>query len=210
MKDSRIVLIASVIGVVLGVAIISGGTYAFFKAQGGESSEADVSGKVNTVDEFNFQIDGSLSLNANPESLPENGSNLVNTVNAKARLKANDSGEDTSYNYYVYLRVNNNNFVHTKEDTPEVVLKVVKPDGTEVTNISGLTYDASLGFDMTEVAPGTYLVASDVITSNDSTKFLEENWTITLTYLNLNFDQSGNYGHSMGVDVLLKKEAIGG
>lgn len=211
MKDgnNKLLVIVSVIGVVLVVAAATGVTYAFYKAQGGDTSTSDVNGKVNTVDEFNFSIDGSLSLDANPESLPENGSNVVNSVTAKARLKANNSGNAASYNYFVYIRVNSNNFVYTNGTTPEIVLNVVKPDGSTVTNISGLTYAASLGFDMTTVSPGTYLVASDVITSSDSTNFLEEEWNFTLTYLNLNFDQSANYDHSMNVEVLLKKEAIG-
>ena len=64
------------------------------------------------------------------------------------------------------------------------------------------------GFDVTTQS-GLFNIANNYqITSNSSTTATIHEWTVTLTYLNQAYDQSGNFAKSMEVGVLLQKEEV--
>ena len=162
-----------------------------------------------SVDTLKFIEGDPLSLDATSSTLKEDGTNLVKSSKFSASLLANNNKNTATMNYYVYLQIPENTFVYTDGSTPEIILTVTNPNGDEVTNIDGLTYgtfSGISGFDVTTKSGLFNIANSYEITSNSSDNATIQDWQFTLTYLNLGFDQSGNYGHSMSTKVIMSKE----
>ena len=162
-----------------------------------------------SVDTLKFIEGDPLSLDATSTTLKEDGTNLVKSSKFSASLLANNNNKTATMNYYVYFQIPENTFVYTDGSTPEIILTVTNPNGDEVTNIDGLTYgtfSGISGFDVTTKSGLFNIANSYEITSNSSDNATIQDWQFTLTYLNLGFDQSGNYGHSMSTKVIMSKE----
>ena len=118
----------------------------------------------------------------------------------------------------VYFKINSNGFTYTTDDQkPEILLTITNPAGQAVTSIEGLTYKSNVttttssgtqtvsGFDITNKT-GTFAIASEYpITSNSSTSFTTQNWTITATFINLDTDQQANAGQTMNAEIIIQK-----
>ena len=208
-KNNKILYFLGVLIVGIFIVLIVRFTYAYLAANVNEAS-GNVIVDSDETDNLKFEIGGPLSINATPTTLPENGENLVDTTTATAKLLANETNNTAEYNYWVYFTISNNTFIYSDGSTPEIILTVTDPEGNPVTNIEGLTYgtfNGVAGFDVT-TQNGTFTVANGhTITSNSSTEKTNQTWTLTLTYLNLSFDQSANYGNSMTTEVKMQKEA---
>ena len=165
-------------------------------------------GSTDTVDDFKFELGNPLKINATPTTLKENGTNYTTSTTAKALLKANSTKKTATFNYYVYFQIKSNTFIYSDGSTPEIILTVTSPNGDEITSIDGLTYgtfNGVSGFDIT-TKKGLFNIANNhEITSNSSTTYTTQSWTIKITYLNLSIDQSANFGNSMGVNVYITK-----
>ena len=172
------------------------------------SAKTDVMGSSDTVDDFKFELGDPLKIDATPTTLKENGTNYVTSTTAKALLKANSTKKTATYNYYVYFQIASNTFTYSDGSTPEIILTVTSPNGDEITSIDGLTYgtfNGVSGFDIT-TKKGLFNIANNhEITSNSSTAYTTQSWTIKITYLNLSIDQSANFGNSMEVNVYITK-----
>ena len=206
-KNNKVLSILSVLIIGLFFILITRVTYAYL-APIINKAQVDVIGSTDTVDDLKFELGSALKINATPTTLKENGTNYVTSTTAKALLKANSTKNTATYNYYVYLQIASNTFKYTNGTTPEIILTVTSPTGDEVTSIEGLTYgtfSGVSGFDITTKS-GLFAIANAYsITSNSSTAYTTQSWTIKITYLNLSTDQSANFGNSMGVNALIKK-----
>lgn len=209
-KSNKFLYILSVLIVGVFFILIARVTYAFL-APIINNAQTNIVIKGDTVDEFKLKVGNPLKLDATPTTLKENGTNYTTSTTATASLKANSTKNTATYNYYLYFQIENNTFTYTSETTPEIILTITNPNGEEVTSIEGLTYgtfNGVSGFDVT-TQNGLFNIANNYsITSNSSTTATIHEWTITLTYLNQAYDQSGNFGKSMEVGVLLQKENI--
>ena len=209
-KSNKFLYILSVLIVGVFFILIARVTYAFL-APIINNAQTNIVIKGDTVDEFKLKVGNPLKLDATPTTLKENGTNYTTSTTATASLKANSTKNTATYNYYLYFQIENNTFTYTNGTTPEIILTITNPNGEEVTSIDGLTYgtfNGVSGFDVT-TQNGLFNIANNYsITSNSSTTFTNQVWNITLTYLNLPIDQSGNFGKSMGVNILLQKEEI--
>ena len=207
-KKNKLLYFLGVLIIGVFIVLIVRVTYAFLGANINEARE-NVVVDSDTTDNLQFSIGDPLVINATPTTLPENGANLVDESVATATLLANSTNDTAEYSYYVYFTISNNTFTYTDGSTPEIILTVTGPDGNPVTNIDGLTYgtfNGVAGFDVT-TQNGTFTVASNyAITASSSTDATKHDWTFTLTYLNLSFDQSGNYGNSMTTEISMTKE----
>ena len=207
-KKNKMLMFLGVLIIGVFIALIARFTYAYLAASINEARE-NVTINSDETDKLDFEIGEPLSIDATPTTLPENGANLVDTTTAKAILTANSTNNTAEYTYWVYFTISNNTFIYSDGSTPEIILTVTDPDGNPVTNIEGLTYgtfNGVAGFDIT-TQNGTFAIASDyAITSNSSTQATEQTWNFTLTYLNLSYDQSANYGNSMTTEVSMMKE----
>ena len=207
-KKNKLLYFLGVLIIGVFIVLIVRVTYAFLGANINEARE-NVVVDSDTTDNLQFSIGDPLVINATPTTLPENGANLVDESVATATLLANSTNDTAEYSYYVYFTISNNTFTYTDGSTPEIILTVTGPDGNPVTNIDGLTYgtfNGVAGFDVT-TQNGKFTVASNyAITASSSTDATKHDWTFTLTYLNLGFDQSGNYGNSMTTEISMTKE----
>ena len=209
-KSNKFLYILSVLIVGVFFILIARVTYAFL-APIINNAQTNIVIKGDIVDEFKLKVGNTLKLDATPTTLKENGTNYTTSTTATASLKANSTKNTATYNYYLYFQIENNTFTYTSGTTPEIILTITNPNGEEVTSIEGLTYgtfNGVSGFDVTTQS-GLFNIANNyIITSNSSTTATIHEWTVTLTYLNQAYDQSGNFGKSMEVGVLLQKEEI--
>ena len=206
-RNNKLLYFLGVLIIGLLIILIVRITYAYLGASINEA-KGNITLNSDDVDELKFDIGDPLSINATPTTLPENGENLVSSSTSSASLLANTTNVTAEYGYYVYFKISNNSFIYSDGSTPEIIL-TVKQGENEITNIEGLTYgtfNGVSGFDIT-TAEGLFNVASSYsITSNSSTNATVQEWTFTITYLNLGFDQSANFGNSMTTEVILKKD----
>ena len=207
-KNNQVLYVLSILIIGILLLLIARITYAYL-APRIQNALGNVTTISDTVDDFKLELGRPLSLNASPTSLPENGENLVVTSTEIAKLKANSTKKTAKYNYYLYLQITNNTFKYSDGTTPEIILTITDPSGNEITSLDNLTYgtyNGVSGFDVT-TKTGLFAIANNYeITSNSSTTYTEHDWNITLTYLNLNIDQSGNYGNSFETKLYLQKE----
>ena len=206
-KSNKLLSILSVLIIGVFFILIARVTYAYL-APVFNSAKTDVMGSSDTVDDFKFELGDPLKIDATPTTLKENGTNYVTSTTAKALLKANSTKKTATYNYYVYFQITSNTFTYSDGSTPEIILSITSPNGDEITSIEGLTYgtfNGVSGFDIT-TKKGLFNIANNhEITSNSSTSYTTQSWTIKITYLNLSIDQSTNFGNSMKVNVYITK-----
>ncbi len=206
-KNDKTLLILSIIIVVVAILLVSRIAYAFLTMR-----VNDVISKVHLnsdlVDELKFKIGNPLSLDITTNSLKEGEPAVMVSSTNQVTLKANESDNQASYTYYVYIDIPENTFEYTKNtDTPELLLKVTGPDG-EVTSLSGLEYKTQneiSGFDITTHQGLIEVAANFPITSNSSMTNTIQEWTFNLYYLNLDHDQSANYGNHIKTRIGLTK-----
>ena len=193
-KKKTIIAISATLALIL---LVATATFAYFQADLGNNKEVDVT--VSTVpktDLLSFSVGDPLALQADETSFVKGGDSASDTTNVKALLTAG-AGTSTKY-YYVYLLISRNEFLYTQdENTPELILTITSPDGTELTTIDGLTYKTVTdgkgttikGFDIT-TKKGAITIANNRKITTTST--IEEQWDVTVTLVNYDVNQINN------------------
>ena len=213
-KNKKQVLILSIVAVVTLIALVVGATYAYFKAQGGTGSSTEVKVTTYTTDMLTFTTGSAISLYADQSSFGQEKGSLSGETFAKATLVANNKTNEATDNYYVYFNIENNTFKYTlSEDKPELILTVTGPDGNEVTEISGLTHKvvqdrenkSISGFDVTTTNGLITIANKKTITATPSK---EEQYTLKLTFVNYEGDQTANAKSTLSAKVMIQKEEI--
>ena len=210
-KKAKIISMIAIIALVLTVVTA---TYAYFQAQTGEGSQTDVKITSSTVDTLSFETGSSLAFTADQDTFANGKASLSDTTFAKAILTANNKTNSATNNYNLYLNIADNNFTYTQgTDTPELLLQIVDASNNSITSIDGLEYktvtdnkNTSIsGFDITNKTGLINLFINRAITTT-STK--TEEWTIKITFVNYNKDQSGNAGKSFDGQILISKDTF--
>ena len=213
-KSKKQALILSIVAVVTLITLIVGATYAYFKAQGGTGSSTDVKVTTYTTDMLTFTTGSAISLYADQTSFGQEKGSLSGETFAKATLVANNKTNKATDNYYVYFNIENNTFKYTLgEDNPELILTVTGPDGNGVTEIPGLTHKvvqdrenkSISGFDVTTTNGLITIVNKKTITATPSK---EEQYTLKLTFVNYEGDQTGNTTSGLSAKVMIQKESM--
>ena len=196
-KKTKIISMISIIALVLTLVTA---TYAYFQAQTGEGSQTDVKITANTVDTLSFETGGTLSLSLDQENFAQGKGNQSGSTFASAILSANNKTNNATEHYYLYFIINNNSFIYTQEeDKPEVLLQITAKNGDEITSINNLTYKTVTdgngttikGFDITTKTGLITILDNREITT---TSTLEEEWNVTVTFVNYDANQSDNAG----------------
>ena len=213
-KSKKQALILSIIAVVTLIALVVGATYAYFKAQGGTGSSTDVKVTTYTTDMLTFTTGSAISLYADQSSFGQEKGSLSGETFAKATLVANNKTNEATDNYYVYFNIENNTFKYTLgNDKPELILTVTAPDGSEVTSLPGLTHTtvqdrenkSISGFDVTTTNGLITIANKKTITATPSK---EEQYTLKLTFVNYEGDQTANATSTLSAKVMIQKEPI--
>ena len=210
-KKTKIISMISIIALVLTVITA---TYAYFQAQTGEGSQTDVKITSNTVDTLSFETGSSLAFTAEQDTFANGKASLSDTTFAKAILTANNKTNTATNNYNLYLNISDNNFTYTQDtNTPELLLQITDASNNSITSIDGLTYktvtdnkNTSIsGFDITNKTGLINLFTNREITTT-STK--TEEWTVKITFVNYNKDQSANADKSFAGQILISKDTF--
>lgn len=209
-KNREIVLITTIVFLAV---IVIGTTYAFFKVQGENGGSTDVKANANTVDNFTFETGDPLLFTANQFTFNKGNGNKSASTYAKATLTANNKTKNVTDHYYLYLSITSNSFYYTQGSTPELLLNIFDNSGNEITSLEKMEYvtvtDASgkslSGFDVTAKSGLIKILDNREITTTSS---ISEQWNITLTFVNYDFDQSPNAGKNFKAKLMIQKNEI--
>ena len=204
----------SAIALVALAMLVVGATYAYFQNQYGSASNANVKVTTYTTDMLTFETGSNISVTAGQDDFASGKGNRTGSTFARATLQANNKTNTATANYYMYLNIENNTFTYTNTGTPELILQVVdKNSGNQVTSITGLDYvtvtdgkNTSIsGFDITTKKGLIALFSNKEISASPKTV---EEYTITITLVNHNFDQNVNTGKILNGKLIIQKEKI--
>ena len=213
-KEKKKVKLFSAIALVALALLVVGATYAYFQSQYGAASNANVKVTTYTTDMLTFETGSNINITAGQDDFASGKGNKIGQTFARATLQANNKTNTATANYNVYLDIENNEFSYTNTDTPELLLQVVdKTSGNPITSITGLVYktvtdgkNTSIsGFDITNKSGLITILNNKEISA--SPKTIEE-YTITITFINHNYDQNVNAGKSFNSKVIIQKERL--
>ena len=216
-KNKKNAIVLSIVAVVTLIALVVGATYAYFKAQGGTGSSTEVKVTTYTTDMLTFTTGNAISLYADQSSFGSDKGSLSGETFAKATLVANNKTNEATDNYYVYFNIENNTFKYTLgEEKPELILTVTGPDGSEVTSLPGLVYKTVQdrenktvkGFDVTTTNGLITIANKKTISATQATPSKEEQYTLKLTFVNYDGDQTGNATSTLSAKVMIQKEPM--
>ena len=216
-KNKKNAIVLSIVAVVTLIALVVGATYAYFKAQGGTGSSTEVKVTTYTTDMLTFTTGNAISLYADQSSFGQEKGSLSGETFAKATLVANNKTNEATDNYYVYFNIENNTFKYTLgEEKPELILTVTGPDGNEVTSLPGLVYKTVQdrenktvkGFDVTTTNGLITVANKKTISATQATPSKEEQYTLKLTFVNYEGDQTANATSTLSAKVMIQKEPI--
>ena len=213
MEKKKVKLFSAIALVALALLVV-GPTYAYFQNQSGSASNADVKVTTYTTDVLTFETGDAINISADQEKFAQGKGNQTGSTFARATLQANNKTNTATANYYMYLNIENTSFTYTKTGTPELILQVVdKTSGNPVTSITGLDYvtitdgkNTSIsGFDITTKKGLIALFSNKEISASPKTV---EEYTITITLVNHNFDQNNNTGKNLNGKLMIQKEKV--
>ena len=213
MEKKKIKLFSAIALVALALLVV-GATYAYFQNQYGAASNANVKVTTYTTDMLTFETGSNISITAGQDDFASGKGNKIGQTFARATLQANNKTNTATAKYNVYLNIENNTFTYTNTGTPELLLQVInKTTGNPVTSITGLVYktvtdgkNTSIsGFDITNKSGLITILNNKEISA--SPKTIEE-YTITITFINHNYDQNINTGKSFNSKVIIQKERL--
>ena len=210
-KKKRMIIIVSVLVLFIGVSF----AYVVAQISGGAIGNANIT--ADTTDNLKFSVNKDISLNPTQFNVTEGGGGLSDSAVGTASLLANSTNNTFSTTYYVYFNINSNNYVYTTEDQkPEIVLTILDPNNNPVTELpnNDLTYVTAENADGTTVSGFDITTANDLfniaslypISSTSSTEATIQNWTFTVTFINLTTNQTENGGKTLNAEVILSKE----
>ena len=222
-QNKRKSIIYLTIGVLTLIALIAGATYAYFQAQTENNAVANLNTTTGTTDNLTFSTDGNILINASADNCGENMGDRVSTATANATLIPNNTTNNASDTYNVYLAIKENTFVYTTgESTPELILSV-KKDGEyyqiknedQKENISiqykkkgqeALTTETIKGYDITTKDGLIKIAEGETITANEKQEI--DNWEIKIILKNLISDQNNNTGKTFNGKIIIQKEKL--
>ena len=210
-KRKKLIIIVSILVVFIGI------TFAYIVAQISGSAIGNANITADTTDNLDFSIDKDINLNPNQFNVVEGGGGLSDTATGTASLLANSTNSSATFDYYVYFLINTNEYIYTTEDNkPEIVLTITDPEGNPVTKLanSDLKYveaenaDGTItkGFDITTASGLINIASLYEITSNSSVDATVQDWTFTVTFINLDTNQTENGGKTLNAEIILSKD----
>ena len=207
-NNKKKALVLSIVGVVTLILVVVGATYAYFTAQGGAGANADVNTQTYTTDNLSFQVGSAINITANEEDFDQSAGNKSGSTYARAILTANNATNNATRNYYVYLNIESNDFEYTTEDSQaELLLKVIAPDGSEVTTLGSLERKTSggvTGFDITTKI-GSITIADNY--EIVSTGTVTQEWQVEVIFANLDADQNANAGKNFSANLIIREDS---
>ena len=160
-----------------------------------------------------FSSGNALSLHATTDNFNATSSNLTDTTNPSVRLIASNKTNNASTTYYAGVIINENTFTYsTDNNTAELILTILDENGNPVQTssdtLSYVTVNGVSGFDITGKTGAFNIVTEHPISTTSSTTGTTHTWTFTLTFVNLDTDQSVNENATLDMEVVLQRDLI--
>ena len=194
------------VGIITLLLFVGGATYAYFAFSSAGSISGNMNIISNTVDNLIFNVEKDIYINANLDNFGQGMADLHDDTDATATLIPNNSTNEATAMYNIYLIIEANDLEYTTEDhTPELLLNVTDPNGNPVENITGLVHHEN-GFDIT-TRTGGFLIASDyVINSQDIATV--QTWNVEITLANLDSNQNDNMNKTFSAKLYLTQDKM--
>ena len=194
------------VGIITLLLFVGGATYAYFAFSSAGSISGNMNIISNTVDNLIFNVEKDIYINANLENFGQGMTDLHDDTDATATLIPNNSTNQASAMYNIYLIIEANDLEYTTEDhTPELLLNVTDPNGNKLENITGLVHHEN-GFDIT-TRTGGFLIASDYVI-NASNIAEVQTWNVEITLANLDSNQNANMNKTFSAKLYLTQEKM--
>ena len=180
---------------------------------------ADISDDVNTQGETTasgdtliFSSGNTLSLHATTDNFNATSGNLTDTTNPSVRLIASSRTNNATATYFAGIRIYENTYTYSSGTTAEVILTVRDENGALLEASSDelpyVTVNDVSGFDITGKTGAFNIAIDHPISTTSSTNGTTHTWTFTLTFVNLETDQSINENASIDMEVVLQQDRI--
>ncbi len=122
------------IGIFALLLTIIGATFAYFAADLGGGTNANINASTGTTDSLTFDAGDPIRIHASLENFAEGMESLKGSTTATATLKANNTTNQATGKYNIFFIIDDNDFVYSTEDgQAELVLKV-----TDTYRVSGI------------------------------------------------------------------------
>ncbi len=213
-ENVRKVILAILFVLILVVIALFIGRFTYSYLGPAPTDELTGTGEVTpSGDTIIFSKGNDLSLSASTDNFHTGSGNLTDTTNPQVRLIASSDTNNASTTYYAGIRIYENTYSYsTDNNTAELILSVYDENGNLLQASSDaldyVTVNGVSGFDITGLT-GAYNIAIDhPISTTSSTNGTTHTWTFTLTFVNLDTDQSINETANLEMEVVLQKDRI--
>lgn len=212
-ENVRKVILAILFVLILVVIALFIGRFTYSYLGPAPTDELTGTGEVTpSGDTIIFSKGNDLSLSASTDNFHTGSGNLTDTTNPQVRLIASSDTNDASTTYYAGIRIYENTYAYSSGTTAELILSVYDENGTLLEassdTLSFVEVGGVKGFDITGLT-GAYNIAIDhPISTTSSTNGTTHTWTFTLTFVNLDTDQSINETANLEMEVVLQKDRI--
>ena len=213
MEKKKVKLFSAIALVALALLVV-GATFAYFTAQGGDPTSANLNVTTYTTDVLTFATGDAVSLKADHTTIGKDKGSVSGTTYASALLTANNKTNKAVEHYYLYLNIENNTFTYSVQDNkPELIMTITDKDGNEVKNIEGLTYTEVRdrtnkkisGYDITTKSGLVTIFNNREITAEPKA---EDKWNITITFVNYEANQNANAGKVLSTKLIIQKNEL--
>ncbi len=210
MDNKKNTILLTVIAVATLLVAVVGATFAYFTAQGGSTSQADIIVKTGTAASSAFGTYTAISIYADQNNFAEDkgdqtgsSTGTVTWTAPGATDKYTPTEAERTMCYTATLNVTGNTFVVSSKNTtgdPELVFTAQKGSTKVIEDMNITTTKSDVQIPTT--AGGTDYKHKLIA---EAGKTATENWTLTVTLKNLAVDQNDNTGKSFSGAVKFTK-----
>ena len=213
-ENIRKVALAIIFVLILVVIALFIGRFTYSYLGPAPTDELTGTGEVTpSGDTIIFSKDNDISLSASTDNFHTGSGNLTDTTNPQVRLIASSDTNNASTTYFAGIRIYENTYSYsTDNNTAELILSVYDENGNLLEassdTLSFVEVNGVRGFDITEKTGAFNIAIDHPISTTSSTSGTTHTWTFTLTFVNLDNDQSINETANLDMEVVLQKDRI--
>ena len=219
MENKKNTILLTVIAVATLLVAVVGATFAYFTAQGGTGTSANVTVTTGTAASSEFGTFGAINIYADASTFAKGKPDATGTTTGTVSWTAPGavtgqeapSEADRSFCYTADLIINTNTFTKSAANTTnakELYFTAVKGSTTLIEEQSLVTLPAGTAVTGTINIPttkGGEILKHKLIA--EAGKTVSDSWTITVTLKNLDIDQNENTGKQLAGSIKFTKVA---
>lgn len=198
---------------ILVIVILLTGKFAYSFLGADIDEDSTTRGEVTaTGDALIFSTGNGLSLSATTDNFNGTSGNLSSSTNPSVKLVAASQNKNATTEYAAGFVIKENTYQYTTiERTPELILTIRDEADNIINSAAGLSFvtvGGVSGFDITELKGSFTVEENHSISTTSTTTGTTHVWTFTLTFVNLETDQSLNENSTLAIDAILQKDKI--